>query len=203
MSGRTLAAVYADFPYPQLRMTTPATLTHIFWQFLKAGGLTVGDGYAVVEPLRRSIVGQRQWMSEEEYDRLLALVQAVPGIFNVNFAAFLGHRLKGWGGSIAALTGMVLPPFVLLVIVACFFDSLRGVGWVHSFLLGARPAIIALLILPCLRLLGRSGISLSTIWIPVGAAIAIVLIGVSPVYVIAGFTFLGVLYAVQVLMHER
>ena len=143
----------------------PITLFSIFRLFLLSGGLAIGDGYATIQPIRKAITKNQQWMSEEDFDAHLAIVQAIPGIFNVNLAAFLGHKLKGWPGSVVALAGMVLPPFALLVLVAQF--------------------------------------SLSTIWIPMCAAIAIVLLGISPVYIIAGFTFLGVLYAIQVLMSEH
>lgn len=181
----------------------PITLFSIFRLFLLSGGLAIGDGYATIQPIRKAITKNQQWISEEDFDAHLAIVQAIPGIFNVNLAAFLGHKLKGWPGSVVALAGMVLPPFALLILVAQFYDSFRSWGWVESFLMGARPAIIALLILTCARMLKKSNLSLSTIWIPMCAAIAIVLLGISPVYIIAGFTFLGVLYAIQVLMSEH
>lgn len=175
----------------------------IFHLFLKAGGLTIGSGYAVVHPLRKALVESTHWMEEEDFNKHLAIAQAMPGIFNVNLAAYLGKQMKGWSGCLAALLGMVLPPFFILILVAQCFDQARNVGAIRSFLLGARPAIIALLILPCIKILRKSNLSLSTIWIPIGAAAAIVLLGISPVYIITGFTFLGVIYAIQVLLHEH
>lgn len=182
---------------------TKTSIWHLFVCFMKAGGLTIGDGYATIAPLRKAITHDHQWMSEEEFDTQLTLVQAVPGIFNVNFAAFLGYRLNGWKGCAAALAGMVLPPFLLLLLIARFYRPLSQAPLLHSFLMGARPAIIVLLLLPCFKILKKSSLSLSTIWIPVGAAIAIVLMGISPVYIIGGFTFIGILYAIQVMMSEH
>ena len=184
-------------------MTQHPSPVQIFCLFLKTGGLTIGNGYAVIHPLRTALTRSKNWMEEEEFDRQLAIVQTIPGIFNVNLAAYMGHRLGGWMGCAAALLGTILPPFVLLLLVARFYEPLRQMSAMHSFLLGARPAIIALLLLPCLKILRKSSLSLSTIWIPIGAAVAIVLLGISPVYIIAGFTLIGVIYALQVLMHEH
>ena len=76
--------------------------------------------------------------------------------------------------------GMILPAVVILIVFATFFDDFRHFAAVDSFLRGARPAIVALIALPCFQLWRQSGITLSTVWIPVGAAIGIGLLGVSP-----------------------
>ena len=54
---------------------------------------------------------------------------------------------------------------------------------------------MALILLPCFQMWRNARISLSTVWIPVGAAIATGLLGISPSYIILGLTFLAVLYA--------
>lgn len=176
----------------------PLNLLTLFITFLKAGGLTIGDGYATVQPLRQALVKSCGWLSEEEFARHLAVVHAMPGIFNINLAVWLGRKLKGWPGSVACLLGMTLPAVVILIVFATFFDDFRHFAAVDSFLRGARPAIVALIALPCFQLWRQSGITLSTVWIPVGAAIGIGLLGVSPTYIILALTALGLLYAVMV-----
>lgn len=188
--------------YPQmqpLKMSTlPTNILTLFLTFLKSGGLTVGDGYAIIHPLRRAIVETNGWMTADEFAEHLSLVQAMPGIFNVNFATYMGRQLLGWKGSAAALLGMLLPPIVILIIFATFFNDFREFPAVHSFLRGARPAIVALIALPCFQLWRSSGVTLSTVWIPVGAAICIGLLGVSPSLIILALVFLAVLYAIMV-----
>lgn len=178
--------------------TLPTNILTLFLTFLKSGGLTVGDGYAIIHPLRRAIVETNGWMTADEFAEHLSLVQAMPGIFNVNFATYMGRQLLGWKGSAAALLGMLLPPIVILIIFATFFNDFREFPAVHSFLRGARPAIVALIALPCFQLWRSSGVTLSTVWIPVGAAICIGLLGVSPSLIILALVFLAVLYAIMV-----
>lgn len=178
--------------------TLPLSLLTLFLTFLHAGGLTVGSGYATVSPLRRAIVEKNGWMTDDDFSRHLAVALSMPGVFNVNLAAFLGRQLMGWRGCAACLAGMVLPAFTVFIVFATFFDDLRALPAVESFLRGARPAIVALIALPCLQMWRKSQITISTVWIPVGAAVAVGLLGVSPVYIIAGLVLLGVLYGTMV-----
>lgn len=176
----------------------PLTFLTLFLTFLKAGGLTVGDGFATIQPLRQALVKQNKWMTDEDFSEALAVVQAMPGIFNINFAVYLGKRLSGWQGSAASLLGMSFPPIVILIVFATFFNDFREFHAVSSFLRGARPAIVAIIAIPCFQLWKRSGITLSTVWIPVGVAIAVGLLGVSPTFIVVALAVLGLLYGVLV-----
>ena len=185
-----------------MQQSIPLTPLSLFLTFLKAGGLTLGDGYATIHPVRRALVEKYGWTDEESFTNDLATVQAMPGIFNINLATYLGKQLLGWKGSLAALAGMVLPPFVLLLLFATFYNNLREWAFFRSFMMGARPANNAVLVLSCIQVGKKSGVTLSTVWIPVLAAILIGLLGVSPTYIILGLAALGVLYGVIVLSKE-
>lgn len=174
----------------------------LFTTFLQAGGLTIGDGYAAIAPLRRALVKRNCWLSDDEFAQHLAVVQAMPGVFNINLATYIGRKLYGWKGSAACLLGMILPPLLIFLIFSIFYNDLCNQPAIKAFLRGARPAIVALIALPCLQMWNKSGISLSTVWIPVGAAIAIGLLGISPTYIILGLILLAALYAVFVLSSD-
>ena len=160
----------------------------LFTTFLQAGGLTIGDGYAVIAPLRRALVKRNCWLSDDEFAQHLA--------------TYIGRKLYGWKGSAACLLGMILPPLLIFLIFSIFYNDLCNQPAIKAFLRGARPAIVALIALPCLQMWNKSGISLSTVWIPVGAAIAIGLLGISPTYIILGLILLAALYAVFVLSSD-
>lgn len=177
---------------------TPLTPFTLLLCFLKAGGLTIGDGYATVEPVRRELVVRNAWMTDDEFASRLTIVQAMPGIFNINFATYFGRGLLGARGSLVALLGMILPPMLVFIVFATFYDEFCALPVVASFLQGARPAIAAIIAVPAIRMWRHSGINLSTVWIPVGAAIAVGLLGVSPTWLILGFALLGLLYGVLV-----
>lgn len=173
-------------------------LTLLFMTFLSAGGLTIGDGYATIAPLKRAIVARNKWMSEDEFLENMAIVQAMPGIFTINFAIFFGKKMMGWKGSAACLLGMVLPPLFIFLVFATFYKEFCEFSAVKAFLRGARPAIVAIILLPAFQMWQKACITLSTIWIPIGAAIAIGLLGISPSYIILALIVLAALYAVFV-----
>lgn len=104
----------------------------------------------------------------------------------------------GWKGSAAALLGMTLPPLVIFTLFATFYTDMCQLPWLSKLLRGMRPAIVAIVALPCLQMWRKSQITISTIWIPIGAAIAIGLFGISPTYIILGLTLIALLYAVFV-----
>lgn len=137
-------------------------------------------------------------MTDDDFSRHIAIVQTIPGVFNVNLASYLGKQLNGWMGSTACLLGMLLPPMLVFIPFATFYNSFCQLSIIQSFLRGARPAIVALIALPCIQMWRKSSISLSTIWIPIGAAIAIGLLGISPSYIILGLIVLAALYAIFV-----
>lgn len=202
-------SIYAPSPRASIttfikKHETNLTLNFItlFTTFLQAGGLTIGDGYAVIAPLRRALVKRNCWLSDDEFAQHLAVVQAMPGVFNINLATYIGRKLYGWKGSAACLLGMILPPLLIFLIFSIFYNDLCNQPAIKAFLRGARPAIVALIALPCLQMWNKSGISLSTVWIPVGAAIAIGLLGISPTYIILGLILLAALYAVFVLSSD-
>lgn len=83
-------------------------------------GLTAWGGFmALLAQAQERFVKQRQWLSEKDFLDLIALVTMLPGPQAVNAIAVMGHRLAGWGGFAAALVGIVLPSFI--VILALWF----------------------------------------------------------------------------------
>lgn len=174
----------------------PFNLLTLFFTFLKSGGLVFGDGYATIYPLRKALVQDNQWMTEADFNEHLTIVQAMPGIFNINLAAYVGMQLNGWKGCLTSLAGMILPPFIFVLIFATFFDSLCQFPLVESFLRGARPAIVALIALPCIQMWKKSTINLSTVWIPVGAAIGVGVLGLSPSLIVITLAVLGFIYGI-------
>lgn len=90
---------------------------------------------------------------------------------------------------------MILPPVLIFILFATFFDDIRQIPAIENFLRGARPAIIALIILPCLQMWRSWNVTLSTIWIPICTAIAVGLLGVSPSLIVVGLVTLSFIYA--------
>ena len=90
-------------------------------------GLTAWGGFmALLAQAQERFVKQRKWVSEKEFLDLIALVTMLPGPQAVNAIATMGHRVAGWGGFAAALAGIVLPGFCIIVALWYGYSMLSG-----------------------------------------------------------------------------
>ena len=97
----------------------------IFLSFFKIGLFTFGGGYAMLPLIERELIAKRKWIEQKEFLDLLTLAQSVPGPIAVNTSVFVGYKVRGFGGAVAALLGCVLPSFAIILAIALFFSDIR------------------------------------------------------------------------------
>ncbi|HWI25503.1 MAG TPA: chromate transporter [Stellaceae bacterium] len=110
--------------------------------FAKIGLMSFGG--ALSGWMYREIVQRRHWLAEDEFLSGLALGQIMPGANVANLSLFIGQRLRGGSGAIAALGGMLLPPMVLVVVLAALYLRLGDVVWLHRLVGGVAASAIGL-----------------------------------------------------------
>jgi chromate transporter len=110
-------------------------------------GLTAWGGYmALLAQAQERFVKQRQWLTEKEFLDLIALVTMLPGPQAVNAIAVMGHRVAGWGGFAAALAGIVLPGFCLILALWFGYSLLAGYpGVLRAVTIGVLPPLAVIL----------------------------------------------------------
>lgn len=162
----------------------PASLFKLFTTFFRIGLFTFGGGYAMIPLIQRDVVERNGWVGKEEFIDLLAVAQSAPGVFAVNMAVFIGNKMRGCSGALAAAFGCVLPSVVIILLIALFFRQFRHIEVVNNAFMGIRPVVVALIAVPVFNLAKSAELGWSTAWIPVLSALLIVAFGVSPVYVI-------------------
>ena len=124
----------------------------IFTSFAKIGAFTIGGGYAMIPLIQKEVVERRGWVKEEEFLDYLAISQSAPGILAINISIFIGEKLKGVKGSVIAALGSALPSFVMILLIALFFQGYRDNEIVNKIFMGIRPAVVALIAVPFLTL---------------------------------------------------
>ena len=134
--------------------------------------------------IQRDVVERNGWVGKEEFIDLLAVAQSAPGVFAVNMAVFIGYKLRGVRGALAAAFGCVLPSVVIILLIALFFRQFRHIEVVNNAFMGIRPVVVALIAVPVFNLARSAKLGWSTAWIPVLSALLIVAFGVSPIYII-------------------
>ena len=162
----------------------PTSLLKLFTTFFRIGLFTFGGGYAMIPLIESDVVGRNRWVKKEEFVDLLAVAQSAPGVFAVNMAVFVGYKVRGVSGALAAAFGCVLPSVMIILLIALFFRQFRHIEVVNNVFKGIRPVVVALIAVPVFNVAKSAKVGWSTVWVPVLAAFLIVAMGVSPVYII-------------------
>jgi chromate transporter len=126
----------------------PASPLALFWTLAQINTLTLGGGYVIV-PVTAAIFQKKGWMKEEEFFDFFARAQAFPGPLALNSAILASTRLCGFKGALAAFFGVILPPFLAIILVSGFLSKYGSLPAIHRFLEGAGavvPGIVAAMI---------------------------------------------------------
>ena len=167
-------------------------LLEIFWSFLKIGAFTFGGGYAMIPLIQHEVIHRRRWIEERDFIDLLTLAQTAPGPIALNTAVFVGYKRQGYLGALSAIMGVIVPSFVVILIVAIFFASVRDNAYVDAAFKGMRPAVVALIVAPIV------GLARGMHWVLIGVAgataLAVWYVGLSPVWLLVAGAVGGALY---------
>ena len=117
----------------------------IMFVFAKIGLITFGGGYAIIPILQKELIASRQWVEEEELTDYYAIAQCLPGIIAANTAMIIGYKRKGILGMLAAVIGIAIPSFVVILIIAMFIRNFMQYEWVQHAFNGIRAAVLALI----------------------------------------------------------
>jgi len=104
------------------------------------------QGFGGVLPIaQRELVERERWLTREQFLELLAVAQVLPGPNVVNLSLMFGDRALGWRGGLAALGGMILAPWCVVMVLTMTYvhyaqhptvaGALRGMGAVAGGLI--------------------------------------------------------------------
>ena len=164
----------------------------LFLVFFKIGAFTFGGGYAMIPLIRNEVVRKREWLNENEFMDMLAIAQSIPGPIALNTALFVGNKRLGFKGSLFSAAGIILPSFIFILFIAILFSQFSDNPFVERIFKGIRPAVVALIAAPLLGLGRSAGVNRRNLWIPVAVALAVWLLGISPVWIILAAILMGV-----------
>ncbi len=125
----------------------------LFLIFLRVGAFTFGGGYAMIPIFERELVHRYKLIKPEEFYDTLTICQSFPGAIAVNFATFIGYKLKGYRGAFVSLLGVILPSFVFILLIAMFLFQFIEYRYVEAFFRGVRLSVVALIVLAGYQLL--------------------------------------------------
>jgi chromate transporter len=135
---------------PDTPTSIPPSLIALFIAFAK---MSLAGFGGVMVWARRGIVDEHRWMTAEEFNETFALCHFLPGPNIVNLSVVFGSRFRGIAGSIAAFTGLVGPPVVIVMILAVLYARFGEIEALRRILAGVSSAAVGLLISVVFRMM--------------------------------------------------
>lgn len=118
----------------------------LFLTFLRIGAFTFGGGYAMIPMIQREIVENKKWLESKDLMDVVAIAETTPGPIAINAATFVGYKVKGIKGSLAATLGVVLPSLTVIMLVTLLFMRFMTAEVVANAFWGIRIAVLALML---------------------------------------------------------
>ena len=124
----------------------------LFLSFLQIGAFSFGGGYAAMPLIQNQVVTLHGWLNLAEFTDLVTISQMTPGPIAINAATFVGTRIAGTPGALAATIGCVLPSCILVTLLAKIYLKYRNLSLIQGVLKSLRPAVVAMI--------GAAGVSI-------------------------------------------
>lgn len=116
----------------------------LFLEYFKIGLFSVGGGLATI-PFLTDLGNRTGWFHAGDLANMLAVSESTPGPIGVNMATYVGFRLGGIPGGIAATLGLIAPSVIIILIIALFLQKFRQSRAVDAVFKGLRPASMGLI----------------------------------------------------------
>lgn len=131
-------------------------LWRIFWLYTRVALFSWGGGPASLALMQRETTsamwvppGAAQavpWATPLEFSDAVALGNALPGPVAPQVSAYVGYKMAGLPGAIAAAAGTVLPTTVLMLAMVVYFFKIKDSVMIQSMLRAVRPVVVGLLL---------------------------------------------------------
>lgn len=121
----------------------------MIWQlilaFLQVGAFSIGGGYAAMPLIKSLTVDTNAWLTAAEFADLVTIAEMTPGPIALNAATFVGMRMAGLPGALAATFGCVLPSLVIVSVLSWLYTRFRSGRAMQTVLSALRPVVVALI----------------------------------------------------------
>lgn len=167
----------------------------LFSIFFQIGAFTFGGGYTMLPILQKEIVEKRNWCTEEEIMDYYAIAQSMPGIIAVNTVVFIGYKVKGIYGAIAAMLGIITPSIAIILFIAAVLQNFMQYEIIQKAFAGIRVGVAALVCNAAFTMFKAGVKSWFTLVIFVVTLLLLVFIpSISPVIIILAAGVISIIY---------
>lgn len=117
----------------------------LFSSMLVISAFTFGGGFVIVSLMKKKLVDELHWLTEEDMLDMTALAQSAPGPIAVNAAILVGRRIAGTAGMLAAVAGTLIPPVVIIGAISVIYAQFAANEWVRAAMAGMSCGVAAVI----------------------------------------------------------
>lgn len=128
-------------------------LLQLFVSFFQVGLFSIGGGYAAMPLIQAQAVDIKGWLTLAEFSDLITIAEMTPGPIAINSATFVGMKVAGLSGVIAATLGNILPSCIIMIILAKLYEKYSQQTLLKNILENVRPVVVAAIFTAGLSLL--------------------------------------------------
>ncbi|OGI50225.1 MAG: chromate transporter [Candidatus Muproteobacteria bacterium RIFCSPHIGHO2_02_FULL_65_16] len=141
---RALFLAGAPFTAVPVWQLDPGILLKLFLVFAGMSVMLFGGGYVFIPIIQEIVVGGHRWVTQKEFIDGVAMSQVTPGPIMVS-AAFIGYKVAGLAGALAATVGIFPPPALVMLASARVLERIKRSAAIKAALRGVRPAVIGMI----------------------------------------------------------
>src|SRR5579864_456846 len=120
--------------------------TEVGLAFLVLGLVAFGGPAAHVALMRRELIVRRKWLPENEFLRMFAACNLIPGPSSTELAIYLGYRRAGWRGLVAGGVLFILPAMLIMLFIAWAYQRYGTSSQALGILYGIRAAVVGIVV---------------------------------------------------------
>ncbi len=133
-------------------MTQAPSTTDLLCVFGKIGVTSFGGPAAQIALMHRSLVEERDWLSEEQFLRALSFCMMLPGPEAMQLATYAGWRLRGISGGVIGGLLFVLPGALVVAILALLYANFGSQPQTAALMLGVKACVVVIVAQALMRL---------------------------------------------------
>ena len=137
-------------------MTASPDFGELVRVFARIGCLSFGGPAGQIALMHRELVEDRDWVSEEQYLHALNFCHLLPGPEAQQLATWIGWKLLGVKGGLAAGLLFVIPGALVILALSILYALAAGLGWFAAIFLGVKAAVLAIVVQALRRIAGRA-----------------------------------------------
>ena len=121
-------------------------LINLFVAFFKVGSFSFGGAYSLLPLIESEVVNNHNWLSDQEFLKVLSMAEIFPGAISIKFATYTGYKVAGLPGVFVANLGNMITPAILILVAMKLYFTLDKNVYAMKILEGMKFVIIGIIL---------------------------------------------------------